>query len=177
MPARSASPDPDVSHRKLQHTTVESMLSIIRFVRKFLVLLAAGAGMMVFGRNSAEAQLTIQLPSRSVFGVNTVVKVPDSGSIYLGGNRRLSMGRNSRGIPLLPQSPLTANRGSGYESIGGGAFAHVQIISLKEMEADLMQGYSPAPAITSSTVRIEPPAAVRRKADFISRNLGGTKKR
>ncbi len=132
---------------------------------------------VIFGVHQAQAQVTIQQPVQSIFRVNTVVSVPDRGTVFLGGNRRLSMGRTTRGIPGLPANPFTTNRASGYDVGASGAYATVQIISLEEMEADLMRGYIPPPAITSTTVKIEPTTAVRKKADFISRNLGGSIKR
>jgi hypothetical protein len=67
------------------------------------VILAAGA---------AQAQV-IQLPSFSAVGVNTTVVVPDSGGVYLGGDRRVSSGLNTfGGIPR--------NRGWGIQRQAAG---------------------------------------------------------
>jgi hypothetical protein len=126
--------------------------------------------------DSASGQV-VQLPTQSFFNISTVVKVPDAGIMRLGGVRRFASGQQSRGIPGLPASPLTASRARGYEAGASDAMVQVQIINLEEMEAALMSGYSPPPAFSSTTVVTEPPAAIRRKADFITRNLGRTRKR
>ncbi|MCA9150393.1 MAG: hypothetical protein KDA92_13875, partial [Planctomycetales bacterium] len=48
---------------------------------------------------------TVQLPSFSSTSVSTTVSVPDGGTILLGGIKRLSEGRNERGVPLLSKFP------------------------------------------------------------------------
>lgn len=139
-----------------------------------LTLLAIAGGAF---SGFANGQLVLQLPTQSFFNINTVVKVPDAGIMRMGGVRRYASGQNARGIPGLPASPLTANRGFGYEAGASDAMVQVQIINLEEMEAALMSGFTPQPAFGSTTVVTQPPAAIRRKADFITRNLGRTRKR
>ncbi len=129
------------------------------------------------GLTSPASGQVVQLPTQSFFNISTVVKVPDAGIMRMGGVRRFASGQQSRGIPGLPASPLTANRARGYEAGASDAMVQVQIISLDEMEAALMGGYTPPPTFGSATIVTEPPAAIRRKADFITRNLGRTRKR
>lgn len=119
----------------------------------------------------SEAQ-TILLPTRTVTNVNTVVSVPDGGWNRLGGISRYSAGRITRGIPGLPANPFTNSRGIGAESGANQYFVHVQILDMSELEAQHMAGFTPAPAIRSTTLTVEPSAAVRRRAEFLTRNLG-----
>jgi general secretion pathway protein D len=48
---------------------------------------------------------TVQLPTFSFTTVTTTVSVPDGGTILLGGIKRLSEGRNERGVPMLNKLP------------------------------------------------------------------------
>ncbi len=48
---------------------------------------------------------TVQLPTLSFTTVQTTVNVPDGGTILLGGIKRLSEGRNERGVPFLSKIP------------------------------------------------------------------------
>ncbi len=48
---------------------------------------------------------TVQLPQFSFTSVSTTVSVPDGGTILLGGIKRLSEGRNERGVPILSKVP------------------------------------------------------------------------
>jgi len=48
---------------------------------------------------------TVQLPTFSFVTVTTTVSVPDGGTVLLGGIKRLSEGRNERGVPLLSKIP------------------------------------------------------------------------
>jgi general secretion pathway protein D len=48
---------------------------------------------------------TVQLPTFSFTSVSTTVSVPDGGTILLGGIKRMSEGRNERGVPLLSKVP------------------------------------------------------------------------
>lgn len=52
---------------------------------------------------------TIQLPVISFTTVNTVVSVPDGGTVLMGGVKRMSEGRTERGVPFLSNVPY-ANR-------------------------------------------------------------------
>lgn len=63
---------------------------------------------------------TVQLPVFAFTSVNTTVSVPDGGTVLLGGIKRLSEGRNERGVPFLSNVPyvsrLFKNVGIGRES-------------------------------------------------------------
>jgi general secretion pathway protein D len=48
---------------------------------------------------------TVQLPTLAFTSVQTTVNVPDGGTILLGGIKRLSEGRNERGVPFLSKLP------------------------------------------------------------------------
>jgi len=48
---------------------------------------------------------TVQLPTFLSTSVSTTVNVPDGGTILLGGIKRLSEGRNERGVPMLSKIP------------------------------------------------------------------------
>ncbi len=48
---------------------------------------------------------TVQLPQFAYTSVSTTVSVPDGGTILLGGIKRLSEGRNERGVPILSKLP------------------------------------------------------------------------
>jgi hypothetical protein len=71
---------------------------------------------------------TVQLPSFSIFSVNTTVSVPDRGGMYLGGDRRARDGSTTRGF-----GPL-ANRGIGSDRAASGVTVHVAIHDLDELD-------------------------------------------
>ena len=62
----------------------------------------------------------MQLPTFAFITVTTTVSVPDGGTVLLGGIKRLSEGRNERGVPLLSKMPyvnrLFRNVGIGRET-------------------------------------------------------------
>jgi general secretion pathway protein D len=60
---------------------------------------------------------TVQLPSMSVTTVSTTVSVPDGGTVLLGGIKRLSEGRNERGVPLLSKLPYISRL---FKNVGIG---------------------------------------------------------
>lgn len=143
----------------------------------FPVLAALASAALTGGAVSSAPAQTILLPTRVVSGVNTVVSVPDRGWGRLGGISRYSSSRFSRGIPGLPSNPFTSSRAIGSQSGSSQFVTNVQILDMSELEAGHMAGYQPPAAVVSESVRVEPEAAVRRKADFISRNLGRSKNR
>ncbi len=71
---------------------------------------------------------TVQLPSFSIFSVNTAVSVPDGGGAYLGGIKRGRDSSTTRGF-----GPL-ANRGLGSDRNAGGVTVHAQIQDLNELD-------------------------------------------
>ncbi len=48
---------------------------------------------------------TVQLPTFNFTTVTTTVSVPDGGTVLMGGIKRLSEGRNERGVPLISKLP------------------------------------------------------------------------
>lgn len=83
--------------------------------------------------------VSVQLPTIRNFSVSTNVSVPDGGTISLGGVSRNAEGRVSSGVPGLPFRPFR-NSATGRESSVSRATATARIISLKEMEEDLLAG-------------------------------------
>ncbi|MDA7951373.1 MAG: general secretion pathway protein GspD [Pirellulaceae bacterium] len=57
------------------------------------------------GATTSSNAVTVQLPSFASTSVQTTVSVPDGGTILLGGIKRLSEGRNERGVPMLSKLP------------------------------------------------------------------------
>ncbi|WP_157664988.1 type II secretion system protein GspD [Mariniblastus fucicola] len=64
--------------------------------------------------------VTIQLPVLATTSVNTVVSVPDGGTILMGGIKRMRETRTERGVPMLSSIPyvnrLFTNVGTGRET-------------------------------------------------------------
>ena len=98
----------------------------------------------VLGRqNEIIEGTTIQLPTFSFTTVTTTVSVPDGGTVLLGGIKRLSEGRNERGIPMLSKIPyvnrLFRNVGIGRESQSLMMMVTPRII-IQEEEEDRVLG-------------------------------------
>ena len=117
---------------------------------------------------------TIQLPVVRVFNVRTAVSVPDGGTMSLGGVSSFSSGRNSRGVPGL-RGPLFRSRTTGYSARGRNAFVTARIISNREISEDLMAEAQRRAAIDECVDPNGTPA-IQAKADFISRNIGRSRK-
>jgi general secretion pathway protein D len=64
--------------------------------------------------------VTIQLPTVGFTTINTVVSVPDGGTVLMGGIKRMKEGRSERGVPFLSNIPyinrLFKNVGIGRET-------------------------------------------------------------
>jgi general secretion pathway protein D len=84
---------------------------------------------------------TVQLPQFAITSVSTTVSVPDGGTILLGGIKRLSEGRNERGVPLLSKFPyvnrLFRNVGIGRTTQSLMMMVTPRIIIQEEEEARL----------------------------------------
>lgn len=97
-----------------------------------------GLSLLSGSASGLQAQSTfgvpIQLPTQSFFGVDTTVSVPDGGSISLGGNYGSAWSSTRRGGFGRP----FVNRASGGTAFAHNASVHVKIISLAEMEAELL---------------------------------------
>jgi hypothetical protein len=109
----------------------------------------------------------VQLPTTSIFSVNTTVSVPDGGSISLGGNSGSAWSSTRIGGPFRP----FGNRAIGGTQFASNASVHVQIISLAEMEADVLsqlpgdrslEDYA-RPAVPELTIRQAINSAASRK--------------
>lgn len=123
---------------------------------------------------NASAQV-IQLPTIRFFNVRTTVGVPDGGTINLGGVNRSASGSIGRGVPGLP-GPLFNNRAIGRNSGATRATVTTKVIVMSELEAEVM---AEARRRREKAALSDPngPAAVQRKADFMTRNIGRSKKR
>ena len=124
-----------------------------------------------FGRPT---NIRVQLPVVSVFNVRTVVSVPDGGMMSLGGVSSHSSGRSSRGVPGLG-GPLFQNRGIGYSAGRSQANVKATIISNREIDDALMADGHRRFA-TRQHFGVNGAPAVQAKADFISRNIGRSRR-
>ncbi len=90
---------------------------------------------------------TVQLPTFSFTTVTTTVSVPDGGTVLLGGIKRLSEGRNERGVPLLSKIPyasrLFKNVGIGRTTQSLMMMVTPRIIIQEEEEAKIIGNNSP----------------------------------
>lgn len=115
---------------------------------------------------------TVQLPTIIVFNVQTTVIIPDGGTMLLGSVGRSAMGETSRGVPLLSNVPgagrLFRNRVTGQETSARNATATAQIISLREMEPEILAEGNRR--LAESNHRPDP--ETQRRAEFMSRNIG-----
>ncbi len=127
------------------------------------------------GNNGPANGVTIQLPSVSVFNVNTVVSVPDGGTMSLGGVSRYAEGQISRGIPGLSGIPYVnrpfTNQAFGQMASANNASVNVQIIILEEQEA-LVRQEAQRQAAVRQTTDPNGPVAIQKRADFLSRHMG-----
>ncbi|MEO1970712.1 MAG: hypothetical protein ABGX07_04120, partial [Pirellulaceae bacterium] len=85
---------------------------------------------------------TVQLPTFSFTTVTTTVNVPDGGTVLLGGIKRLSEGRNERGVPMLSKLPyisrLFKNVGIGRDTQSLMMMVTPRIIIQREEEERLV---------------------------------------
>lgn len=88
---------------------------------------------------------TVQLPTFAFTTVTTTVSVPDGGTVLLGGIKRMSEGRNERGIPILSKLPyinrLFKNVGIGRTTNSLMMMVTPRII-IQEEEEDRLLGTS-----------------------------------
>lgn len=85
---------------------------------------------------------TVQQPIISTFAIMTSVKVPDGGTVLLGGIKRLSEGRNEGGVPILSKIPylkrLFTNSAIGRETTSLMMMVTPRIIIQQEEEEFVM---------------------------------------
>ncbi len=127
-----------------------------------------------FGSTELQAQ-TVQLPTFSFFNVNTTVKVPDGGQMYLGGVGSTRAGSISRGLPGASSLPLAnrlfRNQAIGASTIGSGTSVSAKIIIMSEIEEEVM---AEANRRIASKRALDPNGSreVQNRAAFIARNIG-----
>ncbi|EMI52951.1 type II and III secretion system protein [Rhodopirellula sallentina] len=89
---------------------------------------------------------TVQQPTFASTSVSTTVSVPDGGTILLGGIKRMSEGRNERGVPFLSKIPyvsrLFRNTGVGRTSTSLMLMVTPRII-IQEEEEIAQTGFDP----------------------------------
>ncbi len=80
----------------------------------------AGDHIVVDANGGGGGSITLQQPVQEQVFVQTVVSVPDGGTVLLGGVKRLREGRNMAGVPILNKIPyisrLFKNSGVGRET-------------------------------------------------------------
>ncbi len=96
------------------------------------------------GESTTVEGTTVQLPTFVSTSVSTTVSVPDGGTILLGGIKRLSEGRNERGVPFLSKVPylnrLFKNVGIGRDTQSLMMMVTPRII-IQEEEEFLQTGF------------------------------------
>lgn len=122
----------------------------------------------------------VQIPTISFFNVNTTVSVPDGGYSHLGGISGSQSGSISRGVPGLSHLPI-ANRGFRNHAIGNQSMARnagisVNIISLKEQEAEVMAEANRRQALRRREFNPNGSAETQSRAAFINRHIGRKKR-
>jgi general secretion pathway protein D len=84
---------------------------------------------------------TVQLPTFAFVTVTTTVSVPDGGTVLLGGIKRLSEGRDERGVPMVSKIPyinrLFRNVGIGRQAQSLMMMVTPRIIIQEEEEEKL----------------------------------------
>jgi len=143
--------------------------------KKMLILGMTTGLVSCLGISTAHCQVTLQLPTISVFDLQTVVKVPDGGTLHLGGVQRSAYGQTSRSGGLLGGVPFVGrgfrNRAIGSSTSSSNASIRVQIIDLEEMEQEVLREAERRAAVQR---RMDPngPVKAQQQADFITRNIG-----
>lgn len=134
-----------------------------------------------------QPRTTVQLPVFSFFRGVTTINVPDHGQALLGSVKRSATGTVSRGVPILGNLPyagrLFKNRASGSSQSASTLSAQVEIYDLREMDRAILESARRKRELKIGGDRDDGRGdrktaereAIRRKADFISRNLGGSK--
>jgi general secretion pathway protein D len=99
------------------------------------------------GNTVTQEGTTVQLPTFNFVTVTTTVSVPDGGTVLLGGIKRLSEGRNERGVPVLSKIPyinrLFKNVGIGRTTSSLMMMVTPRIIIQEEEEQKLLGGTAP----------------------------------
>lgn len=126
----------------------------------------------------------VQQPNFGVFRIGSTVLVPDRGGAYLGGFSRGADGSVERGVPILGNIPFAGrpfrNRAIGSSRSTGGVSVHVTILDFDAMDRALLEEAARIREARENDPRFDRAPKVdedaRKRADFIGRNLGRTKK-
>ncbi len=120
----------------------------------------------------AQGQLpsTVQLPVFRNFFYQGAIKVPDGGSMHMGGVTRSAEGSVSRGVPGLSNIPGLGrgfnNRGIGREQEAGNLTATAKILIQQELEAEHLAKAGMLPGQRGQN------DDVLRKAAFLTEHMG-----
>ncbi len=133
----------------------------------FALMVVVSAGMLIPAELYGQ---TVFLPTVRGFSFSGSASVPDGGTIQLGGVNTSSEQANSAGVPGLSNIPGFGrgfnNRGIGREQTSGKLTAKVQILDMKELEAEHLAKAGYVPGAEASN------AEVLRKAAFLSKHVG-----
>ena len=164
------------------------------FTCVFLISLGPAAAQQ-FGGNP-QLGVRVQLPVIRNFSIQTAVRVPDGGTMSLGGINRSASGRVSSGLPGAagPLSRPLRNSATGRVSTAAGISVHTRIISQREIEARLMGEDAVDPYRLGESVPLQPapgraagvipstgqgaqllvkvPGDIDQLADFLTANIG-----
>lgn len=114
------------------------------------LVMAAGLLLLMMASGAAQAQ-AVQLPTYSHFGTSTTVKVPDRGSMSMGGIKSSSSSESSKGVPGLPFKNRSVGSSSGASSVSTSVYVH----DFDAMEEELLGTSAPS----SSSSRPSNPAS------------------
>lgn len=113
-------------------------------------------------------QSTVQLPRLSQFRTTGSFFVPDSGATFAAGISRSGLATRRSGIAPLPG---LGQRTSGGSFRHAGTSTHVQVYSLREMEAELLETAKADPLNPRPAARWTPPASAPAQALEFNRRL------
>lgn len=118
---------------------------------------------------------TVQLPTFSFFSTTTTVSVPDGGTTFMGGVKRLSEGSTERGVPGLGKVPglnrLFKNRGIGREVSARNVAVTARIINFEEEEEKQVGRVLAQRRLQGIDNSYAGNPVIDRRADFLSRNV------
>ena len=112
--------------------------------------LVVAAWLLLMANGVAQAQ-AVQLPTYSHFGTSTTVKVPDRGSMSMGGVKSSSSSESSKGVPGLPFKNRSVGSSSGASNVSTSVYVH----DFDAMEEELLGTSAPS----SSSSRPSNPAS------------------
>lgn len=103
------------------------------------------------GQPGDENPLKVQVPEVATTRINTTVKVPDGGSVLLGGLKTLNEEREPAGTPILNKVPyvsrLFKNPDVGHENPDEQLFVLLKVTHLSREESNAIRPNPPAPAL------------------------------